>query len=109
MLKCLDHKTGDIVAVKINRNDGAASMQVLNEVKILKYLQENDPAKSNLTVHLIDYFTFRSHVCMVFELLSATLLEVRIIIVMFTLFPSLPLIDFLVLYSTHVRYRVCTY
>ena len=46
-IKCLDHKTGEIVAVKIIRNKQKFRHQATVELKILMHLRENDPHDQN--------------------------------------------------------------
>ncbi|CAG8753722.1 10633_t:CDS:2, partial [Gigaspora rosea] len=69
VLKCLDHKTGEYVAVKIIRNKKRFHCQALVEVKILECLNRWDPDDSHNIVHMDDHFYFRNHLCIVFELL----------------------------------------
>ncbi|RIB11318.1 kinase-like domain-containing protein [Gigaspora rosea] len=75
VLKCLDHKTGEYVAVKIIRNKKRFHCQALVEVKILECLNRWDPDDSHNIVHMDDHFYFRNHLCIVFELLSMNLYE----------------------------------
>ncbi|CAG8730073.1 17122_t:CDS:2, partial [Racocetra persica] len=75
VLKCLDHKTGEYVAVKIIRNKKRFHCQALVEVKILECLNKWDPDDSHNIVHMDDHFYFRNHLCIVFELLSMNLYE----------------------------------
>ena len=42
-VKCLDHKNNEIVAVKIVKNKKKFSYQAGMELKILKFLNDNDP------------------------------------------------------------------
>ncbi|KAG9284587.1 hypothetical protein G9A89_004629 [Geosiphon pyriformis] len=75
VLKCHDHKTGEIVAVKIIRNKKRFHCQALVEVKILESLNKWDPDDSHNIIHLTDHFYFRNHLCIAFELLSINLYE----------------------------------
>ena len=76
VVKCYDHVTGDTVAIKICRKDKKIEKALLDEILILKYLQDNDIAGDKYTVRLHGNFMFRHHICMVFELLSSNLYEV---------------------------------
>ncbi|CAG8509566.1 8536_t:CDS:10 [Ambispora leptoticha] len=75
VLKCHDHCTGEIVAVKIIRNKKRFHCQALVEVKILESLNKWDPDDSHNIIHLTDHFYFRNHLCIAFELLSINLYE----------------------------------
>jgi dual specificity tyrosine-phosphorylation-regulated kinase 2/3/4 len=78
--KCLDHKTHEIVAIKVIRNKKRFHQQGIVEVKVLQHMRDNDPDDSNNVVHLLDRFLFRKHLvrptqCITFELLSVNLYE----------------------------------
>ncbi|CAG8526062.1 7936_t:CDS:2 [Paraglomus brasilianum] len=75
VLKCLDHKTGEHVAVKIIRNKKRFHCQALVEVKILESLSRWDPEDNHNIIHMTDHFYFRNHLCIAFELLSVNLYE----------------------------------
>lgn len=74
-VKCIDHKTKEKVAVKIIRNQEKFQYQANVEVKILQHLTNMDPDDSTNIIKLKDFFVFRSHICIVFELLSINLFE----------------------------------
>ena len=73
--KCLDHKTSEVVALKIIKNKAKFHTQGAIEVKILKHLNEADPEDIQNVARISNSFTFRSHLCIVFELLSINLYE----------------------------------
>ncbi|KAI9497246.1 kinase-like domain-containing protein, partial [Zychaea mexicana] len=75
VLKCFDHKTGQMVAVKIIRNKKRFHAQALVEVKILKDLVQWDPEDKHNNVRMLDNFYFRSHLCIAFECLSINLYD----------------------------------
>ncbi|PAA74952.1 hypothetical protein BOX15_Mlig032014g2 [Macrostomum lignano] len=75
VVRARDHKTGNIVALKIIRNRKRFHHQAAVEVKILDALRRKDPANDNNVVHMIDFFTFRNHLCIVFELLGINLYD----------------------------------
>ncbi|ODN73433.1 hypothetical protein, variant [Cryptococcus amylolentus CBS 6039] len=75
VVQCRDHKTGRSVAVKIIRNKKRFHAQALVEVKILQQLVEWDPDNKHFMVRMTDHFSFRSHLCIVTELLSINLYE----------------------------------
>ncbi|XP_062872141.1 dual specificity tyrosine-phosphorylation-regulated kinase 4-like, partial [Trichomycterus rosablanca] len=69
--KCLDHKTSEMVAVKVLRPNRA----ILEELKILDFLKKKDKNNCYNIVHMKDYFTFRNQLCIIFELLGPNLYE----------------------------------
>ena len=75
VVKVLDHKLKQEVALKIIKNKSRFNEQALIEIKILKYLKERDSDDSHCVVHLEDHFSFRKHMCITFELLSINLYE----------------------------------
>ena len=68
--KCLDHKTSELVAIKILKNKNKFHKQGAIEVKIVKTLNN-----SSNVVKFISNFVFRSHLCVVFELLHISLFD----------------------------------
>ena len=64
-----------MVAIKVIRNKSRFHKQALVEVKVLKHLRENDVTDDTNTVKMLQHFSFRSHLCIVFELLSSNLYE----------------------------------
>jgi serine/threonine protein kinase len=74
-VKCLDHKTGNHVAVKIIRNKKKFQYQAGMELKILKFLNTNDKHDQNNVIRVFDYLVFREHLIISFELLSINLYE----------------------------------
>lgn len=73
--KALDHKDQQFVALKIIKNRKRFQRQGLVEVKILEMLRDNDPNGDQCCVKVFSSFYFRSHLCIVFELLSINLYE----------------------------------
>jgi|TARA_B110001450_G_scaffold166812_1_gene155482 dual specificity tyrosine-phosphorylation-regulated kinase 2/3/4 len=74
-LKCVDHKTKEIVALKIIRNKKKFQHQAGVELKILLHLKENDPDDTNNIIRIKDYCMFRKHLVISFELFSINLYE----------------------------------
>mmetsp|Transcript_44383 Transcript_44383/g.117290 ORF Transcript_44383/g.117290 Transcript_44383/m.117290 type:complete len:724 (-) Transcript_44383:78-2249(-) len=75
VLKC-STSGGRPVAVKIIKNKPAYFQQALVEVRILQQLNSKyDPQDQHRVVRMIDYFVFRKHLCIVFELLSVNIYE----------------------------------
>jgi dual specificity tyrosine-phosphorylation-regulated kinase 2/3/4 len=74
-LKCFDHKTQQVVAVKVIRNKKRFQHQAGVELRILKHLNDNDPNDENNIVKMNDFEVFRRHLIISFELLSINLYE----------------------------------
>lgn len=68
--QALDHKTNTYVAIKIIRNKKRFHHQALVEVKILDSLRKKDESGNYNIIHMIEYFYFRNHLCIVFELMG---------------------------------------
>jgi hypothetical protein len=63
-IKCLDHKKQELVALKIIKSNKKFYHQALVEVKILKYIKDNDPEGKVNVVKILDSFLFREHIVM---------------------------------------------
>lgn len=74
-VKCYDHMTQEIVAIKIIRNKKKFQHQAGVELKILIHLRDNDPDDTNNIIRIKDYCTFRKHLVISFELFSINLYE----------------------------------
>jgi dual specificity tyrosine-phosphorylation-regulated kinase 2/3/4 len=72
VVRCFDHQLKEIVAVKILKSKQKQARQGAVEIKVLKTLNE---IPNETIVRLKNHFIFRSHLCMVFELLSLNLYE----------------------------------
>ncbi|EGF97941.1 uncharacterized protein MELLADRAFT_51129 [Melampsora larici-populina 98AG31] len=75
VLQCRDHKTGEMVAIKIIRNKRRFHHQALVEIKVLENLLNWDPDDKHCVLKMTDHFSFRGHLCIVNELLSINLYE----------------------------------
>ncbi|CAK7208469.1 serine/threonine protein kinase, CMGC, dual-specificity [Sporothrix curviconia] len=75
VVRCIDHKTGVLVAVKIIRNKKRFHQQALVEVNILQKLREWDPKNKHSMVNFTHSFYFRGHLCISTELLDMNLYE----------------------------------
>jgi dual specificity tyrosine-phosphorylation-regulated kinase 2/3/4 len=73
VVKVYDHKTKQHSAVKIIRNEPRFHKQAQSEVKILDLLKKQDSKNKNNVIHMLDYFLFRNHLCIAFELLHTDL------------------------------------
>ncbi|TVY65648.1 Dual specificity protein kinase pom1 [Lachnellula suecica] len=75
VVRCIDHKTGGLVAIKIIRNKKRFHQQALVEVNILQKLREWDPNSKYSMVNFVQSFYFRGHLCISTELLDMNLYE----------------------------------
>ncbi|XP_071855014.1 dual specificity tyrosine-phosphorylation-regulated kinase 4-like isoform X2 [Apostichopus japonicus] len=75
VVRAYDHKSGETIAIKIIRNKKRFHHQALIEVKILDVLRRKDRDNSNNVIHMREYFYFRNHLCITFELLGMNLYE----------------------------------
>lgn len=74
--KCLCQQTGEVVAVKVIKNQTAFYHQARVEVGVLQYLNKvSDPDDQHHLVRMHAFFVFKDHLCLVFELLSLNLYE----------------------------------
>eukprot|EP00802_Teleaulax_amphioxeia_P006735 Tamp_06740.p1 GENE.Tamp_06740~~Tamp_06740.p1 ORF type:complete len:684 (+),score=127.26 Tamp_06740:161-2212(+) len=73
--KCFDWKTNQLVALKIIRNKKRFHHQALVEVKLLEHLRDHDTDGTASIVYMRDYFYFRNHMCITFEILCINLYE----------------------------------
>jgi dual specificity tyrosine-phosphorylation-regulated kinase 2/3/4 len=75
VLKCFDHKLKSTVALKIIVNTELMQEQGRIECAILQYLAKNDPEEAQHIIKGLDYFIFRKHICVTFEILGPNLYE----------------------------------
>ncbi|KAL5280197.1 DYRK4 family protein [Megaselia abdita] len=75
VIRALDHKTNQHVAIKIIRNKKRFVNQAVVELNILDELREKDFDGSHNVIHMLDYIFFRKHLCITFELMSLNLYE----------------------------------
>ncbi|PZD31840.1 SPS1, serine threonine protein kinase [Pyrenophora tritici-repentis] len=75
VVRCIDHKTGGLEAIKIIRNKKRFHQQALVEVNILQKLREWDPDNKHSMINFTQSFYFRGHLCISTELLGMNLYE----------------------------------
>lgn len=75
VVKAYDHKTLEHVALKMVRNEKRFHRQAQEEIRILKHLRAQDKENTFNIIHMFDYFVFRNHMCIIFELLHINLYE----------------------------------
>jgi serine/threonine protein kinase len=73
--KCFDHKSKEFVALKIIRNQKRFHRQAKVEIKVLDRLRSNDPEGHYKCIKMLEFFIFRKHICITFELLSMNLYD----------------------------------
>ncbi|ORY76383.1 kinase-like domain-containing protein [Protomyces lactucae-debilis] len=75
VMRCIDYKTGSLVAIKTIRNKKRFHAQALVEVNILQRLREWDPEDKHCMIRYTDHFYFRHHLCIATNLLGMNLYE----------------------------------
>ncbi|KAF9112896.1 dual specificity protein kinase kns1 [Mortierella sp. AM989] len=75
VVECIDRKTGKHCAIKIIRAVQKYRDASKIETRVLNTLKRNDPRNSFKCLHLDDYFEYKNHVCMVFELLGQSIYD----------------------------------
>lgn len=76
VVKCWVPETDHFVAVKVIKNQPAYYRQGMAEVSILSLLNNNfDLDDKRHIVRMLDYFIFRNHLCIAFEMLGPNLFE----------------------------------
>uniref|UniRef100_A0A336M288 dual-specificity kinase n=1 Tax=Culicoides sonorensis TaxID=179676 RepID=A0A336M288_CULSO len=75
VVKAYDHKTHEHVALKMVRNEKRFFRQAQEEIRILLHLRKQDRDNTFNVIHIYDYFIFRNHMCITFELLYINLYE----------------------------------
>jgi serine/threonine-protein kinase PRP4 len=76
VVRAMDSKTGNLVAIKIIRNNDTMRKAGLKEIDILQQLMAADPDDKKHLIRFTRSFDHKSHLCMVFENLSMNLREV---------------------------------
>ncbi|KOB66593.1 putative Dual specificity tyrosine-phosphorylation-regulated kinase, partial [Operophtera brumata] len=79
VIRALDHRIGTQVAIKIIRNKKRFHHQALVEVRVLDHLRLKDKDQAHNVIHMLDYFYFRNHLCISFELMSSLLRCLRLL------------------------------
>jgi serine/threonine-protein kinase PRP4 len=76
VVRAIDNTSGQLVAIKIIRNNETMMKAGLKEIEILKSLNSNDPENNRSVVRLVRSFEHKNHLCLVFENLNSNLREV---------------------------------
>ncbi|GAX78051.1 hypothetical protein CEUSTIGMA_g5493.t1 [Chlamydomonas eustigma] len=75
VLKCYDFQSNQLFAVKVIRNKKQFRKQAMVELKMLSFLMEEDKGDSHHIVRMHGHFSFRNHLFIKFEVLSANLYD----------------------------------
>lgn len=75
VVKAYDHEAGERVAIKVIKNKKPFHDQAQIEVRLLQLMNRHDPHSKYYIVKLRSQFMWRSHLCLVFELLSYNLYD----------------------------------
>ncbi|XP_022253545.1 dual specificity tyrosine-phosphorylation-regulated kinase 4-like isoform X1 [Limulus polyphemus] len=75
VIRALDHKTNQQVALKIIRNKKRFHQQALIEVRILAHLCRKDSNGYHNVIRMLGHFYFRNHLCITFELMGMNLYD----------------------------------
>lgn len=77
VFRCQRSDTKEIFAIKVIKNKPAYHTQGMFEIKIARLLNNTfDPHNQRHIVRLLESFEYMNHICLVFELLSMSLLDV---------------------------------
>jgi dual specificity protein kinase YAK1 len=67
VVKCVDSKSGETVAVKVVKNKPSYYRQALSEVQMLRILTEHQTGRDRHAITMTSEFLCNNHLCMVFE------------------------------------------
>lgn len=73
--ECYDHKNKEKVALKIIKNKSKFHQQATIEIRVLHEMREKDPQNLRNIIRMKNYFSFRNHICITFELVSINLYD----------------------------------
>ncbi|KAK2960373.1 putative DYRK-family kinase pom1 [Blattamonas nauphoetae] len=74
-VECDDLETGDVVCMKVIKNNKEYFDQSIDEIKLLSYVNRHDPDDLFHIVRMYDFFYFKEHLIIVCELLKQNLYE----------------------------------
>lgn len=76
VLRAYDHRNKEVVALKILKNEQRFLTEAMKEINILKTLNDKDIHDRHCIVRMKDFFCFRHHYCITFELLGQDLYQI---------------------------------
>ncbi|KAI8647456.1 kinase-like domain-containing protein [Parasitella parasitica] len=75
VVECYDRVKRTFCAIKIIRAIPKYRDASKIEIRVLNSLKEHDPINLNKCIHLIEWFDYHNHICMVFELLGPSVFD----------------------------------
>ncbi|CEP18192.1 hypothetical protein [Parasitella parasitica] len=75
VVECYDRVRRSYCAIKIIRAIPKYRDASKIEIRVLNTLKQHDPLNLNQCIHLIEWFDFRNHICMVFDLLGPSVFD----------------------------------
>lgn len=75
VVKCYDRKLRRSVAIKVIRAVQKYRDASQIEIRVLRYLRQNDPMNENKCIQLLETFDFCNHVCIVSDLLDRSVFD----------------------------------
>ncbi|KAF8181537.1 kinase-like domain-containing protein [Pholiota molesta] len=75
VVEAVDTNTNTKVAIKIIKAIPKYREASKNEVRVLQKLRERDPTNKSNCVHLLSWFEYRNHICLVSELLGISVYD----------------------------------
>lgn len=75
VVECYDRVKRTFCAIKIIRAIPKYRDASKIEIRVLNSLKEHDPINLNKCIHLIEWFDYHNHICMVFELLGESVFD----------------------------------
>ncbi|GMI70797.1 FUS3-complementing gene 2 [Hibiscus trionum] len=74
VLECWDRETKEMVAIKVVRSIKKYREAAMMELEVLQYLGKHD-RNGGRCVQFLDWFDYRNHICIVFEMLGPSLYD----------------------------------
>lgn len=75
VLHCIDHKTGEFIALKMIVNTPVMNEQGQIEASVLQYLQGCEDYENSCVMEGLDFFVFRNHICITSQVLGSNLYD----------------------------------
>ncbi len=67
VVECWDRDSKRFVAIKVVRAIEKYTDAAMIEMDVLEAIKKNDPKEEHYCIQMLSWFTFKDHVCMVFE------------------------------------------
>ncbi|CAO3645340.1 unnamed protein product [Cunninghamella echinulata] len=75
VVECYDRVRRTFCAIKVIRAVPKYRDASKIEIRVLNTIKEHDPLNLNKCIHLLEWFDYRNHICMVFELLGQSVFD----------------------------------